>query len=145
MILFFSLLLSLLPWHLLKCLLPDSLSRPVDVLLPTRSHGCLDVHVISPLEELTLHQKASSLGHVLEVGIQCKWKSGSNVKLAAHLSACRDVGVDFTPIVVETLGRLDQESCLLYMEADCPTSQQPKLSRPNQPPLPYCYCPLVGR
>ena len=54
---------------------PDSLSRPADILLPTWSHGrpaALDVHVISPLQQLTLHEAASTPGHALEVGVQRK-------------------------------------------------------------------------
>ena len=82
---------------------PDSLSRPADILLPTWRHGrpaALDVHVIPPLQQLTLHEAASTPGHALEVGVQRK--------LSAHLSACRDAGVDFPPIVAETLGGLGQ-------------------------------------
>ena len=62
---------------------PDSLSRPADILLPTWRHGrpaALDVHVISPLQQLTLHEAASTPGHALEVGVQRK--------LSAHLSVC---------------------------------------------------------
>ena len=84
---------------------PDSLSRPADILLPTWRHGrpaALDVHVISPLQQLTLHEAASTPGHALEVGVQRK--------LSAHLSACRGAGVDFPPIVAETLGGLGQDT-----------------------------------
>ena len=84
---------------------PDSLSHPADILLPTWRHGrpaALDVHVISPLQQLTLHEAASTPGHALEVGVQRK--------LSAHLSACRDAGVDFSPIVAETLGGLGQDT-----------------------------------
>ena len=83
----------------------DSLSRPADILLPTWRHGrpaALDVHVISPLQQLTLHEAASTPGHALEVGVQRK--------LSAHISACRGAGVEFSPIVAETLGGLGQDT-----------------------------------
>lgn len=80
---------------------PNSQSRPADILLPTWHHGrpaALDVHVISPLQSSIVHEAASTPGHALEVGVRRK--------LAAHLSACRATGVDFLPIVAETLGGL---------------------------------------
>ena len=70
-------------------LVPSSLSRPADVLLPNWSRGrpaALDVHVISPTQQLTLTEAASSQGHALHVGVQRK--------LTVHLSACRSAGVD---------------------------------------------------
>ena len=81
--------------------IPDSLSRPTDVFLPTWSRGrpaALDVHVISPLQQQTMGEAASTPGHALQVGVQRK--------LASHLSACRSVGVEFIPFVMETLGGL---------------------------------------
>ena len=54
------------------------------------------IHVISPLQDLTLYAAASTPGHALNVGMQRK--------LTAHLSDCRAAGMDFVPIVVETLG-----------------------------------------
>ena len=86
-------------------LIPNSLSRPADVFLPTWSRGrpaALDVHVISPLQQQTLGEAASTPGHVLQVGIQRK--------LASHLEACRSAGVDFVPIVAEALGGLAEDS-----------------------------------
>ena len=84
---------------------PGSLSRPADVLLPTWSCGrpaALDVHIISPLQQLTIKDAAQTPGHALQVGIQRK--------LSAHLSACRDAGVDFIPIVAESLGGLAEDT-----------------------------------
>ena len=66
----------------------DSLSRPADVFLPTRSCGrpaALDVHVLSPLQQQTLGEAASTSGHVLQVGTQRK--------LSSHLSTCRLAGL----------------------------------------------------
>ena len=47
------------------CLVPNSSSRPADVLLPSWSQGrsaALDVSVISPLQKLTLNGAATSPG-----------------------------------------------------------------------------------
>ena len=86
-------------------MVPDSHSRPADVLLPTWSRGrpaALDVHIISPLQQHTLHEAASTPGHAPQVGVQRK--------LASHLSACRSAGVDFIPVVAETLGGLAEDT-----------------------------------
>ena len=83
----------------------DSCSRPADILLPTWHRGrpaALDIHVISPFQALTLHEAAATPGHALNVGVQRK--------LAAHLADCRAVGVDFIPIVMETLGGLAKDT-----------------------------------
>ena len=77
----------------------SSLSRPADVLLLNWSQSrpdALDVHVISPMQQLTLTEDASSPGDTLRVGVQ--------QKLTEYLSACRSAGVDFVPLVVESLG-----------------------------------------
>lgn len=84
---------------------PDSLSRPADILLPTWSRGrpaAFDVHVISPLQHHTLHEASYTPGHALNVGVQRK--------LASHLDACRSAGVDFVPVVAETLGGLADDT-----------------------------------
>ena len=87
------------------CLVPNSSSRPADVLLPSWSQGrsaALDVSVISPLQKLTLNGAATSPGHALNVG--------ANRKLAAGLPACRAAGVEFLPLMVETLGGWSSEA-----------------------------------
>ena len=86
-------------------MIPVSLSRPADVLLPTWSYGrpaALDVHVISPLQQQTINAAASTPGHALQVGVQRK--------LTAHLSACRSAGVVFVPVVAESLGGLAEDT-----------------------------------
>ena len=86
-------------------LVPSSSFRPVDILLPTWRHGrpaALDVHIISPLQQLTVAGAASSPGHALEVGVRRK--------LASHLSECRSIGVDFIPLVAEILGGLAKDT-----------------------------------
>ena len=85
-------------------MISNSQSRPADVLLPTWHHGrpaALDVHVISPLQDATLHEAATTPGHALQVGTQRK--------LNSHLSACRSAGMDFIPMVTETLGGLSDD------------------------------------
>ena len=96
---------ALAPTREAPSVVPDSHSRPADILLPTWSRGrpaALDVTVISPLQQQTLHAAASTPGHALQVGVQRK--------LTAHLSACRSAGVDFIPIVLETLGGLAEDT-----------------------------------
>ena len=86
-------------------LVAGSMSRPADLLLPTWHHGrpaALDVHIISPLQQQLVHEAAFTPGHALEVGTQRK--------LASHLSSCRDAGVDFIPVVAETLGGLSGDT-----------------------------------
>ena len=84
---------------------PDSLSRPADILLPVWSKGrpaALDVHVISPLQQHTLHEASHTPGHTLNVGVQRK--------LSSRLASCRSAGVEFVPVVAETLGGLAEDS-----------------------------------
>ena len=86
-------------------LVPSSLSRPADILLPNWSCGrpaALDVHVISPLQQQLLGEASFTPGHALQVGV--------GRKLATHLSACRSNGTDFIPLVAETLGGLAEDT-----------------------------------
>ena len=127
---------SLLLWlplvrPLVHGVVPDSLSRPADIFLPTWRHGrsaALDVHIISPLQQSTVNAAAFNPGHALEVGVRRK--------LNAHLNACRSSGVHFLPIVAEALGGLGQDTVQLVrslgksiaqqafcQEATTPTSQ----------------------
>ena len=96
---------SLAPSREMPNLVPDSLSRPVNILLPTSIHGrpaALDLHVMSSLLQQTLGEAAFTLGHALQVGVQRK--------LASHVSACRSAEVDFIPIVTEVLGGLAEDT-----------------------------------
>ena len=59
---------SLSPRREVPSLVPGSSSCPADVFLPCWTHGrpaTLDVSVISPLQQLTLQEAASSQGHAL--------------------------------------------------------------------------------
>ena len=90
---------ALAPTKEAPSLVPRPLSRSADILLPHWSHGrpaALDVSVISPLQHLTLTGAASALGYALRVRVRRK--------MSSNLPACRSAGVDFLPIVVETLG-----------------------------------------
>ena len=56
----------------------DFSTRPADILLPNWCRGrpaALDVSVISPLQQLTLFEAASSPGHTLSVGVRRKLTS----------------------------------------------------------------------
>ena len=86
-------------------LVPGSQARPGDIFLPCWSLGrptAFDVHVISPLQELTIAQAAQTPGHALQVGVKRK--------LTSNLSACRSSGTDFVPLVAETLGGLAEDT-----------------------------------
>ena len=88
-------------------LVPSSSSRPADILLPTWRHGrpaALDGHTISPLQQLIVAGAASSPEHALEVGV---WRK---LHVASHLSECCSIGVDFIPLVAETLGGLAKDT-----------------------------------
>ena len=116
---------ALAPSKEMPNLIPDSLSRPADVFLPTWSRGrpaALDVHVISPLQQQTMGEAASTPGHALQVGVQRK--------LASHLSACRSVGVEFIPFVMETLGYLAEDSIFNFL----PLKEKARVMKPPMTP-----------
>ena len=80
-------------------LVPSSSSRPADVFLPNWQAGrpaALDVTVISTMQPLTISGASLSKGHALQIGEQRK--------LTGHLDECSSAGIDFIPLVVETLG-----------------------------------------
>ena len=96
---------ALAPSKVSPGVVPSSLSRPADVLLPNWSSGrpaALDVHVISPLQQQTLVEASHTPGHALQIGVRRK--------LTAHLSACCSTGTDFIPLVAETLGGLAEDT-----------------------------------
>ena len=133
---------ALAPTREAPSVVPDSHSRPADILLPTWSCGrpaALDVHVILPLQQLTLHKAASTPGHALQVGVQRK--------LASHLSACCSAGVDFNPLVAETgrIGRRLQCHHPLYWKSHRPESHPPGHFYPHQAPISQSHGCLVAR
>ena len=89
-------------------LVPSSSSRPADIFIPNWQAGrpaALDVSVISTLQPLTLSGSALSQGHALQVG--------EDRKVAAHQEDCLAVGVDFIPLIAETLGGWSVRACEL--------------------------------
>ena len=125
---------ALAPTREAPSVVPDAHSRPADILLPTWSRGrptALDVHVISPLQQLTLHKAASTPGHALQVGVQHK--------LASHLSACRSAGVDFIPLVAETLGGLAEHSSAIIHSIGKAIAQRVTPPRRTLLPAPSTY------
>ena len=86
-------------------LVPGSQARPGDIFIPCWSLGrptAFDVLVISPLQELTIAEAAQTPGHALDVGVQRK--------LTSNLPVCRSSGLDFVPLVAETLGGLAEDT-----------------------------------
>ena len=80
-------------------LIPDTQRRLADVFLPNWKRGypaALDVCVISTMQQLTIQGAATIQGHALLVG--------EERKLAAHVDACRALGISFIPLVGNTLG-----------------------------------------
>ena len=107
----------------------QSSSCPADVLLPNWSNGCpvaLEVHVISPLQSLTLSEAAFSQGHALQVGVQRK--------LAANLPNCRSSGLDCIPLVAETLGSLAEDLLLPSKQSANPFASALALTENLTPP-----------
>ena len=96
---------ALAPRKEVPALIPGSGCRPADVYLPNWLGGrptALDVSVISPLQQRTLFEAANTPGHALQVGI--------NRKMASHSSDCQSVGVNFIPLIVESLGSWSSET-----------------------------------
>ena len=88
-------------------IVPNSCSRPADILLPNWSqghHAALDISVIFPLQQITFSGAALLPGHTLQVCTQRK--------LFSHLSTCRSAGIDFIPMVVEALGGWSSEAVI---------------------------------
>ena len=100
-------------------LVPDSSVRPADVLLPNWNcsrPAAVDVHVISPLQQQTLAEAVSTPGHVLQFGVRRK--------LVSNLSACRSVGVEFVPFIIETLGGLSEDTISTIRATDRAVGQR---------------------
>ena len=94
---------ALAPLKEAPSLIPGSSTRPADVYLPNWKRGqpaALDVTVISTMQQQTLLGASITPGHALQVG--------EERKMAAHAAICRGVGVNFIPLVVESLGGLSQ-------------------------------------
>ena len=74
-------------------------SHPAGFVLPNWSGGhpaALDVAVISPMQMFTLEGATTTPGHALGIA--------EGGKLAAPAEHCRSVGVNFIPLILESLG-----------------------------------------
>ena len=100
---------ALAPRREVPSLIPNSLSRPADIYLPSLKRGhpaALDVTVISTMQQATIQSAATTRGHALLVG--------ESRKLGAHADACQ---VSFIPVVVGVL-----EGCVLQLLVLWPVS-----------------------
>jgi hypothetical protein len=80
-------------------LFPDSSDRPGDVFIPLWFGGrgvALDVTIHSPTQVAQVSRKAANAGAALDAAKQRK--------LDRYLDRCRDVGINFVPLAVETFG-----------------------------------------
>ena len=91
---------ALAPRKEVPSLIPGTRSRPADIFLPIWQRGqpaALDVTVISTLQLSTVEGAAVTQGYALAVG--------EERKRVAHGTPCHAVGVNFIPLVMESLGR----------------------------------------
>ena len=90
-----------------RAIIPGSDSRPADVLIPNWSGGkdtALDVTVVNPLQTALVNRAATTPGHALTVRF--------NEKMTKHGEGCRQAGMVFIPMVVETLGGWHESAIL---------------------------------
>ena len=76
-----------------------------NIFLPAWERGrpdAIDVTIISPRQLQTLARAATCPGYAFRVV--------ENRKLAAHLGECRSQGIDFFPMVAESLGGWSDEA-----------------------------------
>ena len=124
---------ALCPRKEIPSLIPGSKSRPADIYLPYWKHGkpaALDVSVISPLQKLTLESSSMSQGHALSVGAEHK--------RSVHSDACREVGVSFAPLLVETIDCWSEKASHTITSIGCLLGQHlgSNARRHHTPPLP---------
>ena len=90
---------SLGPTRKDRALLPGVESRPADVYIPLWAPGtrdaALDISVVSPFQQATLHRAAREPGYALLMRKQQK---------AKYAEACRAEGIEFFALPVETTG-----------------------------------------
>ena len=82
-----------------RALLPGSDSRPADVLIPNWTRGrdtALDVTVVNPLQAAMVDRAAVTAGHGLAEAYKRKMTKAGE--------ACRQAGLTFIPMPMETLG-----------------------------------------
>ena len=82
-----------------RAILPGTEARPADILLPGWSGGkdtALDITVVNPLQTAFINQSAAAPGHAL--------RKAYERKMTRHGDACREVGMVFRPLPMDTLG-----------------------------------------
>ena len=87
-----------------RSLVPDCQRRPGDVYIPhwrNRPHA-FDIAVTSPLCASNLQQASANTGAAV--------KKRKQLKINKHFQSCRQQGISFVPLVVETLGGWDGEA-----------------------------------
>ena len=82
-----------------RALLPGTEARPADILLPGWSGGkdtALDITVVNPLQPGFINQSAEVPGYAV--------RKAFDRKMAKHGDSCREVGLVFRPLPMDTLG-----------------------------------------
>ena len=82
-----------------RALLPGTEARPADILLPHWTGGrdtALDITVVNPLQLAFVNQSAINPGHAL--------RKAYERKMNKHGEPCREAGLVFFPLPVDTLG-----------------------------------------
>ena len=86
-------------------MLPGEGGKPADIFIPRHAGGkdaALDVTVINPLQAATVAQAAQTPGHALSIA--------HKRKLDKSWQPCRDQGIVFLPLAVESLGAWHKEA-----------------------------------
>ena len=102
---------SLNPQKEMPGLIPGSLSRPADVYIGNWVDGrkiAFDVSVTSPTQEAVLFQAADRPAAAID--------ARKATKNRAHLNNCREQGIAFQPLVVETFGGWDKDALSFLKE-----------------------------
>ena len=91
-------------------LIPGSLSRPADIYINDWDGRkiAFDVSVTSPTQENLIFQAADRPAAAIE--------ARKRQKIRVHAQNCRDQGVDFQPLVVETFGGWDSDALKFLKE-----------------------------
>ena len=90
---------SLSPAKEQSALLPGSAEKPADIYIPGWANGrdaALDVSVVSPLQQQLLKKAAEEAGSAA--------KKRNQEKLNKYYTLCQSEGIQFFPVVMETLG-----------------------------------------
>jgi hypothetical protein len=85
----------------------DNMERPADIFLASFVRGrdaAIDVGVTSPLQAAQVRREASQAGAALE--------AYKNIKNNKYHDQCSNAGIEFVPLIVETLGGWDSDAVL---------------------------------